>query len=256
MTSALGERLRAVVGAEHLADGASAAVDGVAPRFVARPANVAEVSRLLGLAHAAGLAVAPRGAGTAQGLGNPPTRLALVIALGRLNRVVEYEPADVTVSVEAGMTLDDLERVLGKHRQILPLDPPGWRPRTVGGVLATNASGPWRFRYGTGRHALLGLRFVQADGTVTWGGSRGVRSATGSPPLPRAGLSSSPSCSPCLSGTGSACGSGGAPASGRSRRSSRASARRTPGSPRSSALSATAWRASAGVWPSSSARRH
>jgi glycolate oxidase FAD binding subunit len=179
MASALGERLRAIVGADHLAAGESAAVDGVVPRFVARPANVAEVSRLLGLAQAEGLALAPRGAGTAQGLGNRPTRLDLVIELGRLNRVVEYEPADVTVSVEAGMTLDDLERVLGKHRQILPLDPPGWRTRTVGGVLATNASGPWRFRYGTGRDALLGVRFVQADGTVTWGGSRVVKSVTG-----------------------------------------------------------------------------
>src|SRR5207244_13479787 len=96
----------------------------------------AEVGRAPGRAQAEGLRVGPRGGGTAQGLGNPPTRLDLVIELGRLNRVVEYEPADVTVSVEAGMTLDDLERVLGKHRQVLPLDPPGWRARTVGGVMA------------------------------------------------------------------------------------------------------------------------
>lgn len=179
MSGALSEKLRAIVGAEHLVAGASAPVDGVAPRFVARPGSVAEVSRLLVLAHAEGLAVAPRGAGTALGLGNRPTRLDLVIGLGRLNRVVEYEPADVTVSVEAGMTLDDLERALGKHRQLLPLDPPGWRARTVGGVLATNASGPLRFRYGGGRDALLGVRFVQADGTVTWGGAKVVKSVTG-----------------------------------------------------------------------------
>jgi len=179
MSGALAEKLRAIVGAEHLAAGASLPVDGVTPRFVARPGSVAEVSRLLVLAHAEGLAVAPRGAGTALGLGNRPTRLDLVIALGRLNRVVEYEPADVTVSVEAGMTLDDLERALGKHRQLLPLDPPGWRARTVGGALATNASGPLRFRYGGARDALLGVRFVQADGSVTWGGAKVVKSVTG-----------------------------------------------------------------------------
>src|SRR5207302_10369372 len=121
----------------------------------------------------------PGGGGRARGPGNPPARLGLVIELGRLNGVVEYEPADVTVSVEAGMTLDDLERVLGKHRQVLPLDPPGWRARTVGGVLATNASGPLRFRYGTARDLLLGVRFVQADGTVTWGGAKVVKSVTG-----------------------------------------------------------------------------
>src|SRR5438876_9303804 len=101
MASALGERLRAIVGAEHLASGAAAAVDGVAPRFVARPASVAEVSRLLGLAHAEGLAVAPRGAGTAHGRGNPPTRPRLVIELARLHRVLEHEPADWTAAVGA-----------------------------------------------------------------------------------------------------------------------------------------------------------
>ncbi len=158
---------------------AGASVDGVAPRFIARPADAHEVSRLLALAHAEGLAVIPRGAGVAAGLGNPPLRADIVLDLTRLHRVLEYEPADVTVSVEAGIALEDLGRVLAKHRQTLPLDPPGFRGRTVGGVLATNASGPLRARYGTARDMLLGVRFVQADGTITWGGSRVVKSVTG-----------------------------------------------------------------------------
>ncbi len=179
MIDAIREELAAIVGIAHVSPGAAAAVDGVTPRFVASPADVDQVSRLLALAHSGGLAVLPRGAGTASALGNPPARADLVIGLSRLNRVVEYEPADVSVSVEAGMTLDGLGQVLGKHRQFLPLDPPGWRERTVGGVLATNASGPLRFRYGAGRDALLGVRFVQADGSVTWGGSKVVKSVTG-----------------------------------------------------------------------------
>jgi glycolate oxidase FAD binding subunit len=179
VSDALSRKLAAIVGTEHVAIGAPAAVDGVAPRFLARPGDVEQVSRLLACAHAEGLSVVPRGAGTALGLGNPPARVDLMLDLTRLNRVVEYEPADVSVSVEAGMTLDELEQILGKHRQFLPLDPPGRRARTVGGVLATDASGPLRFRYGTGRDVLLGVRFVQADGAITWGGSKVVKSVTG-----------------------------------------------------------------------------
>jgi FAD/FMN-containing dehydrogenases len=82
-------------------------------------------------------------------------------------------------TVQAGVRLDVLGRELGKHGQMLALDPYGRPTRTVGGVLACGASGPRRFRYGTGRDLLLGARFVQADGTVTWGGSKVVKSVTG-----------------------------------------------------------------------------
>src|SRR5260370_39977251 len=62
---------------------------------------------------------------------------------------------------------------------MLALDPPAGGVRSVGGVLATHASGALRFRYGTGRDLLLGARFVQADGTLTWGGAKVVKSVTG-----------------------------------------------------------------------------
>jgi glycolate oxidase FAD binding subunit len=92
---------------------------------------------------------------------------------------MEYVPADMVATVQAGVRLDVLARELGKHRQMLPLDPYGGTSRTVGGVLASGASGPRRFRYGTGRDLLLGARFVQADGTVTWAGAKVVKSVTG-----------------------------------------------------------------------------
>src|SRR6266540_3133332 len=65
------------------------------------------------------------------------------------------------------------------RRQLLPVDPPGVGSRTLGGLVATAASGPLRARYGTLRDLLLGVRFVQADGVVTWGGARVVKSVTG-----------------------------------------------------------------------------
>ena len=68
---------------------------------------------------------------------------------------------------------------MSPERQRLALDPYGGEARTIGGVLACNASGPLRFRYGAGRDLLLGVRFVQADGTITWGGAKVVKSVTG-----------------------------------------------------------------------------
>jgi len=180
---ALGGALAAIVGGSHVVDDAPAlarvAVDGRAPRWWVRPGAPAEVAQVLALATAERLAVAPRGAGTAVALGNPPVRLDVVLDVARLDGVVEYSPDDMVATVGAGMTLGALAAVLGPRRQRLPADPPASAGRTVGGVLATHASGPLRFRYGTVRDLLLGVRFVQADGTVTWGGSKVVKSVTG-----------------------------------------------------------------------------
>ncbi|HET7876364.1 MAG TPA: FAD-binding oxidoreductase [Methylomirabilota bacterium] len=180
---ALESALADIVGREHVLAGraalATAAVDGLEPRWLVQPGTAEEVSRLLAVAGAEGLAVSPRGGGAAAGLGNPPKRLDLVLDLARLNALIDYVPEDMVVTVGAGMTLGTLAGHLGKKGQMLALDPAGGGRRTVGGVLATAASGPLRFRYGTGRDLLLGVRFVQADGTLTWGGARVVKSVTG-----------------------------------------------------------------------------
>ncbi len=180
---ALHDALARIVGREHVASDSATlarqAVDGVTPRWVARPASVSNVSELMALAHAEGLAVAPKGSGSSLALGNRPRRLDVVLDLAGLSAVVDYVPADLVATVEAGLSLGALNTQLAGHGQTLALDPIGGASRTIGGILASNASGPLRFRYGTGRDVLLGVRFVQADGTITWGGSRVVKSVTG-----------------------------------------------------------------------------
>jgi glycolate oxidase FAD binding subunit len=131
------------------------------------------------LATAEELAVAPFGSGSALDLGMPPARVDVALDLSRLTGIMEYVPVDMVATVQAGVRLDVLGRELGKHGQMLALDPYRGSSRTVGGVLACGANGPRRLRYGTGRDLLLGARFVQADGTVTWGGSKVVKSVTG-----------------------------------------------------------------------------
>jgi len=128
--------LAEIAGSEHVLEDGTArarfAVDGLEPRWVARPASLDTVGRLLALAHDADLAVVPRGGGTALELGRPPARLDLVLDLSRLDRIVEYSPDDLTITVEAGVTAGTLAAHLAAHRQFLPLDPPAAAARTLG----------------------------------------------------------------------------------------------------------------------------
>lgn len=180
---ALGEALAGIVGSDHVRrDGAARAVHavaGVVPRVIVRPATTEEVGRVVAMAAAEGLAISPRGSGSSLGLGAPPRRLDIVLDCGRLDRIIDHSAADMVASAGAGISLDALAGCLAVHGQRLPLDPPGGGSRTLGGVLATAAAGPLRFRYGSPRDLVLGVRFVQADGTVTWGGSRVVKSVSG-----------------------------------------------------------------------------
>jgi glycolate oxidase FAD binding subunit len=146
---------------------------------VAAPATVTQQAQVIALAHDERLAIVPRGSGSSLELGAPPRAVDLVVDLRRLDGIVEYNPDDLTITVQAGITAGALAARLAGHGQTLPLDPPGWQPRTLGGLAATQASGPLRMRYGTVRDLLLGVRFVQADGVLTWGGAKVVKSVTG-----------------------------------------------------------------------------
>jgi glycolate oxidase FAD binding subunit len=182
-TRSVGAALADAVGASRVTERPealrAAAVDDCVPRWVVKPASAEQAAAVLTLAAEAGLAVMPRGSGTALDLGLPPARLDVVLDTRDLNRVLEYKPDDLTVSVEAGLTAGALAATLRPRRQHLPLDPPGWATRTLGGLVATNAHGALRVRYGTLRDLLLGVRFVQADGVLTWGGARVVKSVSG-----------------------------------------------------------------------------
>ncbi len=180
---ALPDTLADTLGAEHIqtdpAALAEAAIDSVTPSLMVQPGDDEAVAATLAWANSQGLSVIPRGAGTTLGLGEPPRRADLVLDLSRLNRVLEYEPADLTVTVQAGVTLGQLQQALGERRQWLPLDPPGGADRTVGGLVATGASGPHRLAFGTPRDLLIGLRIAQADGMLYRGGAKVVKNVAG-----------------------------------------------------------------------------
>jgi glycolate oxidase FAD binding subunit len=154
------------------------AVDGVQAELVAEPASVEEASRVLTAASRAGKKVVVVGSGSKLGLGNPPERLDLLVSTRRLHRVLEHAAGDLVVKVEAGARLADLQAALAPSGQWLALDPP--EPgATVGGVVAANASGPRRLRYGTVRDLIIGITVVLADGTVAHAGGKVVKNVAG-----------------------------------------------------------------------------
>jgi glycolate oxidase FAD binding subunit len=154
-------------------------VDGMTPSVVVKPSTQAEVAAALGAANAAGAAVVPFGGGTQQSMGMPPQRYDVALDLRRLEAVVEYESADLTVTVEAGMRLSTLQGLLGEKVQWLPLDPPVSDEATIGGVLATNASGPARLSRGTARDLVIGMTMVTAAGELVKSGGRVVKNVAG-----------------------------------------------------------------------------
>ena len=154
-------------------------IDGINPQAVVLPASTHEIQEVLGYASDSGLSVIPAGSGTKLGVGNPPEQVDLILSTSRLDQVLEYEPADLTVTVEAGIQLATLQAKLAEHGQYLPLDPPYADRCTIGGITATNASGPSRLLYGSARDRVLGIRVVQSSGTVVKSGGKVVKNVAG-----------------------------------------------------------------------------
>jgi glycolate oxidase FAD binding subunit len=154
-------------------------VDGKIPRVVAFPQDANALSNLLKFATKTGLSVIPRGSGTKMNLGGIPKTADIVLSLLKLNRLVEYEPDDLVVTVQAGLKLADLQRTLAQKRQHLPIDPPYGDETTVGGMVASNSSGPLRHRFGTCRDLVLGVRVVHPSGVSTKAGGKVVKNVAG-----------------------------------------------------------------------------
>ncbi|MYC65951.1 MAG: FAD-binding oxidoreductase [Acidobacteriia bacterium] len=123
--------------------------------------------------------VETRGAFSKASFGGPIRQATYRLETTRLNRLLAYEPADLTVSVEAGMRYADLSRTLAANNQFLPLDPPFAEDATVGGILATNSSGSRRRRFGTARDMTIGMRFATLDGKIVSSGGMVVKNVTG-----------------------------------------------------------------------------
>ncbi|GAA4288393.1 FAD-binding oxidoreductase [Georgenia daeguensis] len=157
-------------------------VDGVPAAVVARPTSIASVSALVREATGQGLVTVARGGGTALDWGTPPERVDVLLDLTGLDRLVEHEAGDLVVVAEAGLALHDLQERVGRAGQELVADVPRERYEagsTVGGALATAASGPRRLQRLALRDLVLGATVVLADGTVATSGGKVVKNVAG-----------------------------------------------------------------------------
>ena len=145
---------------------------------VERPSSTAETARLVSAAAARDTALLVRGGGTKLGWGHDPARCDLVLETTGMDRVVEHAAGDLVVHVEAGTRLSALQRQLAEQGQQLALDTP-FGDGTVGGAVATGASGPRRLLYGTPRDLLIGVTVVRADGVVASSGGKVVKNVAG-----------------------------------------------------------------------------
>lgn len=144
-----------------------------------QPESAAELAELLGSATAAKHRVTLGGNNTKSRWGGPAGPADLRISTSKLNRVLEYEPRDLTLSVEAGMPFAALTALLAKNQQMIPLDPPYAASATIGGVLAANHSGPRRRHFGTARDLVIGMQFATMEGKLVQSGGMVVKNVAG-----------------------------------------------------------------------------
>jgi len=156
----------------------SDAIEGARPLLVLEPNEPAQVAAALAWASRERLQTVIRGHGSKLAWGRTPARVDLVLSTARLVQRIEHRHGDLTVTVDAGVTLADLNRRLGQHRQWLPLDT-AFGDATIGGVIASNDAGPLRHRYGTPRDLLIGMTLALTDGTVVKSGGHVVKNVAG-----------------------------------------------------------------------------
>ena len=162
---------------EAIAATATAPIAGAPPaRATIRPATREELAEALAVCSTDDLSVLVWGAGTHQGIGHR-VRPDVVLSTERLNRVVDHQPEDLTLTVEAGVTVGAVAGVLAPHRQQAILT--DRQSATVGGVLATGSSGYHRYRYGPTRDHVLEVTIATGDGRLVRAGARVVKHVQG-----------------------------------------------------------------------------
>jgi glycolate oxidase FAD binding subunit len=171
------ENLRAATEGHAVGATEADAVDSMPARWVALPVSTEQTAAVMRVAAHHDLAVVVRGSGTKLTWGARPERVDLVLDTTRMDTVVEHAAGDLIVVVGAGRRLDDLQAALSGSGQWLAADPP--RRGTVGGLIATAATGPTRLLHGPVRDLLIGVTVVRADGVVARAGGKVVKNVAG-----------------------------------------------------------------------------
>ena len=179
----LAMRLESVLGAHRIIAAETElreyAIDGMVPGAIVRPASAQEAAEVARFAITEKLAVVATGSRSKLDLGLPPARYDLALDMTAVHDIAHFDPADLTLSVDAGMPLRQLAKVLAEKRQFLPLAVPCYETSTVAGALASGIDSTLRKQYGTARDFLIGAEFVDGKGALCKSGGRVVKNVTG-----------------------------------------------------------------------------
>ena len=172
--------LQSIVGPDHayaMEKDHRVDIDGLMPSAIVAPDTYDEVAAVLRYANKEGLAVIPLGSGHFRWVGNIPRRYDIALKTSRLNSIVEYEPADLTITCQAGATLDDLNGPLTENGQMLPFGKVPGASR-IGRLLALRGRES-DLAWGSARDFTIGLRVATADGRIIRTGGKVVKNVAG-----------------------------------------------------------------------------
>ena len=181
------------------------AVDNVAPHAVVFPKNTDQVAEVVKFANQERLAIVVRGSGTKMAMGNPPQKLDMVVCTSRMNHMLDVDTSNLTMTVEAGVKFRDIQARLATQEDrcylpledleaqgdeiicsdrshsgcFIPIDPPYADKATIGGIIATNSTGPRRLLYNLPRDCIIGIRVVAPNGDILGSGGKTVKNVSG-----------------------------------------------------------------------------
>src|SRR4030043_1659360 len=180
-TDKLFPKLKEIVGEAHVIQDLDKlkaySIDGKKPKIVVSPGTINEVSKIGAHANQEHLPIVPRGNGTKMGMGGIPKKIDIILSTDRLNRITDSDCENLTLSAESGITLNEVTKSLARVGKgyFLPLDPPFTEKATLGGIVATNSSGPKRLLYGTARDLIIGIKAVFPNGDFGVSGGKTVK---------------------------------------------------------------------------------
>ena len=179
----LAQRLGAELGAAAVVTEQSALashiVDGMQPALVCSLHTPQQIAAALRVCAEAEAAVIPWGGGSAMQIGNRPRAVDVVMETSGLNRVIEHDDANLTATVQSGITVTALQEILARQKQFLPFDPPHPARATVGGTVAANLNGPRRSCYGSVRDLVIGMKVALVSGELIKAGGKVVKNVAG-----------------------------------------------------------------------------
>ena len=146
---------------------------------IVRPQSPEELAEAMGWASARHQTIELGGHFSKRLMGGPAAPSNITISTAAMRRVRQYEPRDLTISVEAGISYCDLNRLLAEQHQMIPLDPSFAETATIGGIVACNCSGPRRRLYGTARDLVIGIEFATLEGKLVESGGMVVKNVAG-----------------------------------------------------------------------------